>query len=134
MSPLIAIHLSPALAGSVRLSSLYSNSFASLSGGWCPALWLSRIHVSPLKQFMCLPVWVVVSGSLALSPLISIHLSPTMAGSVRLSDCLQFICLPLYKFICLPFWLVVPPNNLLLGCMFFGPGHPFFGPVHVFWT
>ena len=21
-----------------------------------------------------------------------------------------------------------------MGCMFFGHGHPFFGPVHVFWT
>ena len=107
LSPLIAIHLSPSLAGGVRLSgclqficlplwqficlpvwlvvsgspdvsnsfvSPYSNSFVSQSGWWCPALRMSPIH---------------------LSPLIAIHLSPSLAGGVRLSGCLQFICLPL---------------------------------------
>ena len=129
----------------------YSNSFVSQSGWWCPALRMSPIHLSPLiaihlspslaggvrlsgclqficlrlKQFICLPVWLVVSGSLDvsnsfvspysnsfvsqsgwwcpalrmspihLSPLIAIHLSPSLAGGVRLSGCLQFICLPL---------------------------------------
>ena len=37
----------------------------------------------------------------------AIHLSPSLAGGVRLSGCLQFICLPLQQFICLPIWLVV---------------------------
>ena len=64
----------------------YSNSFVSQSGWWCPALRMSPIH---------------------LSPLIAIHLSPSLAGGVRLSGCLQFICLPLKQFICLPVWLVV---------------------------
>ena len=42
-----------------------------------------------------------------LFPLVAIHLSPSLAGGVRLSGCLQFICLPLKQFICLPVWLVV---------------------------
>ena len=102
LSPLIAIHLSPSLAGGVRLSgclqficlplqqvwlvvsgspdvsnsfvSPYSNSFVSQSCWWCPALRMSPIH---------------------LSPLIAIHLSPSLAGGVRLSGCLHFICPPL---------------------------------------
>ena len=129
----------------------YSNSFVSQSGWWCPALWMSPIHLSPLiaihlspmltggvwlcgclqficfplPLFICLPVWLVVSGSpdvsnsfvspysnsfvsqsgwwcpalrmspIHLSPLKAIHLSPSLAGGVRLSGCLQFICLPL---------------------------------------
>ena len=115
LSPLVAIRLSPSLAGGVRLFgclqfipqtvycsgsqfflkevsslvqmvvsgspdvpnsfvSLCSNSFVSQSGWCCPALRLSRIQ---------------------LSPLIRIHLSPSLAGGVRLCGCLQFICLPL---------------------------------------
>ena len=81
LSPLIAIHLSPSLAGGVRLSGCLQIHLSSLiaihfsqSGWWCPALRMSPIH---------------------LSPLISIHLSPSLAGGVRLSGCLQFICLPL---------------------------------------
>ena len=129
----------------------YSNSFVSQSGWWCPALRMSAIDLSPiiaihlfpslaggvrlygclrficlaLQQFICLPVWLGVSGStyvfnsfvspyndsfvsksgwwcpaLRMSPvdlsfLIAIHLSPIVAGGVRLSGCLQFICLPL---------------------------------------
>ena len=42
-----------------------------------------------------------------LSPLTAIHLSPSVAGCVRLYVCLQFICFPLQPFICLPVWLVV---------------------------
>ena len=127
LSPLKAIHLSPSLAGGVRLSGClqlicfpYSNSFVSQSGWWCPALWMSPIHLFPLQQFICLPVWLVVSGSpfvsayhssfvsqsgwwcpalwmspIHLSSLIAIHLSPSLAGGVRLSGCLQFISLPL---------------------------------------
>ena len=64
----------------------YSNSFVSQSGWWCPALRMSPIH---------------------LSRLVAIHLSPSLACGVRLSGCLQFICLPLKQFICLPVWLVV---------------------------
>ena len=91
--PLKAIHLSPSLAGGVRLSGYLqfirlplSNSFVSQSGWWCPALRMSPIHLS--------------------SPIAS-HLSPSLAGGVRLSGCLQFICLPSQQFICLPVWLVV---------------------------
>ena len=102
--PLLAIHLSPILAGSVRLSgclqfiwfavllvvygfpdisnsfvSPYINPFVSQSGWWRPAM--SPIH---------------------LSPLIAIHLSPNLAGGVRLSGCLHSICFPLQQV-----WLVV---------------------------
>ena len=52
----------------------YSNPFVSQSGWWCPAL-----PMSPIDLF----------------PLVAIHLSPSLAGGVRLSGCLQFICLPL---------------------------------------
>ena len=105
LSPLMAIHLSPSLAGGVRLSGCLE--FICL----------------PLQQFICLPVWLVVSGSpdvsnsfvspysnsflqsgwwcpalrmspIHLSPQIAIHLSPSLAGGVRLSGCFQFICLP----------------------------------------
>ena len=119
LSPLIAIHLSPMLTGGVWLCGCLqficfplplficlpvwlvvsgspdvsnsfvspdSNSFVSQSGWWCPALRMSPIHLSPLK---------------------AIHLSPSLAGGVRLSGCLQFICLRLKQFICLPVWLVV---------------------------
>ena len=118
LSPLLAIHLSPGLAGGVRLSGCfqficlplrqficfpvllvvpgslhvsdscvfpYSNSFFSQSGWWCRALGISPIHLSPLK---------------------AIHLLPSLAGGVRLSGCLHFICLPLKHFICLAGWLV----------------------------
>ena len=106
LSPLIAIHLSPSLAGGVRLShvsnsfvSPYSNSFVSQCGWVCPALRMSPILCFPLQPFICLPVWLVVSAlwmsPIHLSPLIAIHLSPRFAGSVRLSGCLHLICLPL---------------------------------------
>ena len=52
----------------------YNDSFVSQSGWWCPALRLSPIH---------------------LPPHIAIHLSPSLAGGVRLFGCLQFICLPI---------------------------------------
>ena len=128
LSPHITIHLSPSWAG------------------WCPALRMSPIHLSPLKaihlspivaggvrlsicsplqQFLCLPVWLVVSGStyvsnsfvspysnsfvsqsgwwcpalrmspIHLSRLVAIHLSPSLACGVRLSGYLQIICLSL---------------------------------------
>ena len=68
----------------------YNDSFVSQSGWWCPTLRLSPIH---------------------LSPHITIHLSPSLAGGVRLFGCLQFICLPIQRFICLPVWLVVSGSS-----------------------
>ena len=131
---LIAIHLSPNLAGGVRLSGCLQIHFSSLtaihfsqSGWWCPALRMSPIHLSPLYSSSFLPVWLVVSGSpdvsnsfvspysnslvsqsgwwcpalrmspIYLSPLTAIHLSPSLAGGVRLSGCLQFIRLRLQQ-------------------------------------
>ena len=132
LSPLTAIHLSPSVAGCVWLyvclqficpPHITIHLSPSLAG--CLALRMSPIHLSSLwRQFICLPVWLVVSGSLDvsnsfvspysnsfvshcgwwcpalrmspihLSLLIAIHLSPIVAGGVRLSGCLQFICLP----------------------------------------
>ena len=46
----------------------YSNSFVSQSGWWCLALRMSPIDLFPLQQFICLPVWLVVSGSPFVSP------------------------------------------------------------------
>ena len=66
---------------------------------WCPALPMSRIHVSPL---------------------VAIHLSPNLAGGVRLSGCLQCICLPLRQVICLPIWLVVS-SSLAVSNSFVSP-------------
>ena len=133
---------------STSFASPYSNSFVSQSGWWCPALRMSPIHLSPLiaihlspnlaggvglsaclqliclplKQFIFLLVWLVVSGSpdvsnsfvppysnsfvsqsgwwcpalrmspIHLSPLIAIHLSPSLAGGVRLSGCFRSCC------------------------------------------
>ena len=118
---------------------LPNDSFVSQSGWWCPAFRLAPIHLSPLVT-LCLPVWLVVSGSLAvsnsfvsglwqficlpvwlvasgflccllspihLSSLVAIDLSPSLAGGVRLSGCLQVICFPLWQLICFPVWLVV---------------------------
>ena len=67
---LLVVSGSPAVSN--LFGSSYSNSFVSQSCWWCPALQISPIHSSPL---------------------ISIHLSPSLAGGVRL--CLQFTCLPL---------------------------------------
>ena len=66
-SSLIAIHLSPRFAGSVRLSGWFqlSHSFVSQSGWWCPALRMSPIHFS----FS-----------------IAIHLSPSLADGVGSPD------------------------------------------------
>ena len=123
-------------AVSNSIVSAYNDSFVSQSGGWCPALRLSPIHLSPhitihlsprlaggvwlsgCLQFICLPIYdsfVSQSGwwrpalrmsPIDLSPLIAIHLSPSLAGGVRLSGCLQFNCLRIQRFICLPVWLV----------------------------
>ena len=76
LSALISTHLFPSLASGVRLLgclqfifvSQYNDSFVSQSGWWCPALRLSPIHVS------CL---------------VATHLSPSLAGGVRLFGCLS---------------------------------------------
>ena len=75
----------------------YSNQFVSQSGWWFPALRLSPIHLSPLKAIHLSPsvgpaLWM---SPIHLSPHKTIHLSPSLAGGVRLSGCLQLICLPL---------------------------------------
>ena len=66
LSPLIGIHLSPNLAVAVSNSfaSLDKSSFVSQSGWWCPALRLSPIPLLS-EQVICFPIWLVVSGSLA---------------------------------------------------------------------
>ena len=150
-----ALWLSP-----IHLFPACGNSFVSQSGWWCPAFYAVcclQFICLPLWQLICLPVWLVVSGSSAvsvtlvmsgslavsnsfvsksgwwrlclpndsfvsqsgwwcpafrlapihLSPLVTLHLSPSLAGGVRLSGCLQFMCLPLWQSICLPVWLVV---------------------------
>ena len=124
-SSLIAIHLSPRFAGSVRLSGWFqlSNSFVSQSGWWCPALRMSPIHfsfsiaihlspslaggvgsldvstsfVSPCNNsfvsqsgWWCPALWM---SPIHLFPFLAIHLPPSLAGGVRLSGCLQLICL-----------------------------------------
>ena len=80
------------------------------------SLAVSNSFVSGLWQFICLPVWLVVSGFLCcllspihLSSLVAIDLSPSLAGGVRLSGCLQVICFPLWLFNCFS------SNNFLLG-------------------
>ena len=89
LSPLICLPVLLVVSGSPAISnsfvSPYSNSFVSQSGLWCPALWMSPMHLSPH----------------------AIHLSPSLACGVQLSGCLQFICFHLKQFICLPVWLVV---------------------------
>ena len=115
-----ALWLSP-----IHLFPACGNSFVSQSGWWCPAFYAVcclQFICLPLWQLICLPVWLVVSGSLVvsksflspcgnsfvsqsgwwcpafrlapihLSPLVTLHLSPSLAGGVRLSGCLQFIC------------------------------------------
>ena len=76
LSFLIAIHLSPNLAGGVGLSAC------------------RQLICLPIKQFICLPVWLVVSGSpdvsnAFVSPYSMQFISPSLAGGVRLSGCLQ---------------------------------------------
>ena len=93
---LVAIHLSPSLAGGVRLSMLsaVSNSFVFPCGKW---------FVSQ-SGWWCPALWLSPSH---LFPLVATHLFPSLAGGVRPFGCLQFICLPIYRFVCLPVWLVV---------------------------
>ena len=72
----------------------YSNSFVSQSGWWCLALRMSPIDLFPYSNsFVSQSGWWC--PALHLIPLTTIHLFPSLAGGVRLSGCLQFICLPL---------------------------------------
>ena len=64
-------------------------SLVSQSGWWCPALWLSPIHLFPA----CGNSFVSQSG--------------WWCPAFYAVCCLQFICLPLWQLICLPVWLVV---------------------------
>ena len=122
LSPLVATHLSPNLAGGVQLFGWLQFICLPIYRFVCLPVWLvvsgslavSNSFVSGLWQFICLPVWLVVSGFLCclLSPihlasLVAIDLSPSLAGGVRLSGCLQVICFPLWQLICFPVWLVV---------------------------
>ena len=75
-------------------------SFVSQSGWWCPALWMSRIHLFPQKKdsfvsFVSQSGWwfpALWMSQIHLSPHITIHLShlsPSLAGGVRLAECMQ---------------------------------------------
>ena len=95
-----ALRLSP-----IHVSSLVAiDLFPSLAGGVWLLACLQFICLPPLWQFIGLPIWLVVSGSSpvsnSLSSLVAIDLSPSLAGGVRLSGCLQVICFPLWQFIC----------------------------------
>ena len=119
LSPLIAIHLSPLLA--IHLSPLLAIHLSPIVAGGVRLSGCLQIHVSSLwRQFICLPVWLVLSGcpfvspysnsfvsqsgwwcpalrmsAIDLSDIIAIHLFPSLAGGVRLYGCLRFICLAL---------------------------------------
>ena len=97
-------------------------SFVSQSGWWCPALWMSRLHLSSHIKIHLSQLSPSLAGG--------VHLSPKLPGGVRLSG---FICLPIWlvvcsflaasnsfatryfplqEFICLPVWLVGPSLRL----------------------
>ena len=67
--------------------------FVSQSGWWCPALRLSPIHLSPLVATHLSPnlaggvrLWL---SPIHLSCLVATHLSPSLAGGARLFGCLS---------------------------------------------
>ena len=114
LSPLVATHLFPNLAGGVRLLGCLQFICLPIYRFVCLPVWLVvsgfgclQFMCLPLWQSICLPVWLVVFGSLRVSipvwlvvsglgyvqvicfPLVAIHLSPSLAGGVRLSACLD---------------------------------------------
>ena len=125
--PFIAIHLSPSLAGGVRLSgclhficlpvllvlpgsphvsssfvSPFSNPFVSQSGWWCPALRMSPIHLSSFvsaysNSFVSQSGWWC--PALRMFP---IHLSPLMAIHLSPNLACGFRLSGCLQFICLP--------------------------------
>ena len=136
------IHLSSSLAGCIRLSAIsqvsgssavsnsfvspYNDSCVSQSGWWCPALWLPPIHL-PHVNSLCRNSfvsqcgwWVLLFGCLELIHLfqrITLHLSPSPAGGVRLFRCLQFICLRLIPFKGIHLSLSLAGDVWLFGCL-----------------
>ena len=85
--------VSSSLAVSKSFVCPYINSFVSQSGWWCPALRLSPIHLSPLVATHLSPnlaggvrLWL---SPIHLSCLVATHLSPSLAGGVRLFGCLS---------------------------------------------
>ena len=88
-------------------SPFYNDLFISHCGWWSPALRLSPIHLFSLSAIHFSPSFGVrLSGCLQF--LLAIHLSPNLAGGVRLSGYLQIYLSPLWRqFIFLPIWLVV---------------------------
>ena len=85
--------VSSSLAVSNSFVCPYINSFVSQSGWWCPALRLSPIHLSPLVATHLSPnlaggvrLWL---SPIHLSCLVATHLSPSLAGGVRLFGCLS---------------------------------------------
>ena len=85
--------VSSSLAVSNSFNCPYINSFVSQSGWWCPALRLSLIHLSPLVATHLSPnlaggvrLWL---SPIHLSCLVATHLSPSLAGGVRLFGCLS---------------------------------------------
>ena len=95
---LTASHLIPSLACGVRLSGCL------------------QLTCFPLRQFICLPVWLVVSGSPFVFPYSNSSVShcDCWCLALRMSPIHLF---PLQQFICLPVWLVVS-------------GSPFVSPYH----
>ena len=86
-SPDVCLNLSP-------------DSYVSQSGWWCPALWMFVVF--------CFKIHICLRLSGCLSPLVSVHLPPSLADGVRLFGCLsscvfQLICLPVSD-VCLHFF------------------------------
>ena len=104
---LIWLVVSSFSAGSNSFVPPRDTSLVSQSGWWCPALWLSPIHLFPA----CGNSFVSQSG--------------WWCPAFYAVCCLQFICLPLWQLICLPVWLVVS-GSLAVSKSFVSPcGNPF---------
>ena len=110
------------LLGFSILSQELSGSFHVVVSG-SPAVCLHLFPLSPnsfglpVSQFICLPVWLMVSPDVSqficLSSLVSLHVSPSLACGVQLFGRLSLLVSPylssdvsvhLSPFICLPVW------------------------------